>query len=108
MAKAKLTNYQKRFDYIQEDRKKELDKKKHFSCNNCECCSKAIFKNKVIFCAGLIKKTSPKCDKYRFCIIKNKNKNATDIMLEELMAIITNLSTTYLKYLSKKSKKKNG
>jgi hypothetical protein len=85
--------------------KMKLNKKKHFSCKNCICTSKAVFKNGVIFCAGLIKKTCPKCDKYRFCIIKNKNKSATDIMLEELMSLVVNLSTTYLKYLSKESKK---
>jgi len=85
--------------------KMKLNKKKHFSCKNCVCTSKAVFKNGVIFCAGLIKKTSPKCDKYRYCIIEKENKNTTDIMLEELMALITNLSTTYLKFLSKELKK---
>lgn len=83
----------------------KLNKKKHFACKNCVCTSKAVFKNKVIFCAGLIKKTHVPQDKYRFCIVKNNNKDANDIMLEELVAMITNLSTTYLKYLSKESKK---
>jgi len=82
-----------------------LSKKKHFDCKNCKCISKAIFKNKVIFCAGLIKKTLISQDKYRFCIVKNNNRSVNDIMLEELIAMITNLSSTYLKYLSEQSKK---
>jgi hypothetical protein len=84
-----------------------LDKKKHFNCKNCNGISKVIFKNKVIFCAGIIKKTLLPQDKYRFCIIKNKIKSANDIMIEELMAMITNLSSTYLRYLSKECKKRN-
>ena len=69
-----------------------LNKKKHYSCNNCKSKTKVIFKNKLIFCFGLIKKVYKPKDYYRFCIVKNKVKSANDIMLEELYAMLRGLS----------------
>ena len=81
---------------------KEDKYKKHFECKNCNKTSRIVFGNQVIFCAGLVKKPNPSCDKFRFCIGQLPNKrHATDIMVEELVSMLSNLSTTYLKYLQK-------
>jgi hypothetical protein len=69
-----------------------FNKETHMSCKNCQLKQKVTFKNKVIFCFGLIKKVYKPKDFYRFCIIKNNNKNCTEIMLEEVYAIISGLS----------------
>jgi len=72
--------------------KVKLNKKKHFSCNNCECQDRVKFKNEVIFCFGLIKKRYYKEDYYRFCVIKNKKRHSQEIMLEELYTLLMGLS----------------
>jgi len=79
----------------------------HFSCKNCKSVSKVTFSNKVLFCSGLVKKPNPLCDLFRFCICKGKQKSVTDIMIEELAALMVNLSTLYLKYLIKYPTNKN-
>ena len=78
-----------------------MDKKKHFSCKNCNKTCFVNFKNNVVFCSGLVKIPNPKCDKYRFCMIKGNSKDANDIMIEELMALVANLSQTYILYLTR-------
>lgn len=70
-----------------------LNKKKHFSCKNCNCQEKIKYKNGVLFCFGLIKKLYDKEDFYRFCIIKGKNRNANDIMEEEVQTLLMGLSS---------------
>jgi len=69
-----------------------LNKEKHTSCKNCSSKTKVVFKNNVIFCFGLVKKVYMPKDYYRYCIIKNNNKNCTDITLEELYAMLRGLS----------------
>jgi hypothetical protein len=70
----------------------KLNKIKHFSCKNCDCQDKITFENDIIFCFGLIKKTYHPEDYYRYCIIKNKNRNAQEIMEEELHCLLMGLS----------------
>jgi len=70
-----------------------LSKKKHFDCKNCKCASKVIFKNKVIFCTGLVKNPNPLCDNFRFCISKGTKRSVNDIMELELLSLIQGLST---------------
>lgn len=78
------------------------ESEKHASCNNCYSCSKAVFKNNVIFCAGLIKRKNPPCDKYRFCIIKDRIKSVNNIMIEEALALLQIISSAVLTDLSKR------
>ena len=70
-----------------------LNKKKHFACKNCKCIEKVEFKNKVIFCFGLIIKRYCKEDYYRFCITKGNKRSANDIMLEEVHSLLMGLSS---------------
>jgi hypothetical protein len=72
--------------------KVKLNKKRHFSCKNCNCQEKVRFKNGVLFCFGLVKKPYYKEDDFRFCIIKNKKRNANEVMLEELYTLLMGLS----------------
>jgi hypothetical protein len=73
--------------------KAKLNKKKHFDCKNCENIEKVKFKNSVQFCFGLIKKRFYKVDCYRFCIIKKDNRNANDVMIEELYSLLMGLTS---------------
>ena len=74
----------------------------HFSCSNCQKASRVIFGNGVIFCSGLVRRPNPRCDHFRFCIgRKDGTRSAFDIMIQEVMAMLSNLSTTFLKYLQK-------
>ena len=69
-----------------------MNKDKHFSCKNCKRIAKTEFSNQVIFCYGLVKNINCPEDYYRFCIEKNKIRNANDIMLEELQSLLMGLS----------------
>jgi len=69
-----------------------FNKEKHLSCENCEMKCKVIFKN-LFFCFGLVKKLYEPNDYYRYCIVKGDNKNCTEIMLEEVYAILNGLSS---------------
>jgi hypothetical protein len=88
-----------------------LNKKKYWNCKNCNCQEKVRFKNKVLFCFGLVKKPYCKEDYYRFCIIKGKNRNANDIMEEEVQTMLMGLSSILfhkrLKEINKKCSKKS-
>ena len=85
----------------------KLNKTKHFNCSNCNCQEKVRFKNSIIFCFGLVKKPTPMCDYYRFCIIKKKKRSATDIMEEEVQTLLMGLSRIlFLKRLKEVNKKK--
>ena len=66
--------------------------KKHTDCNNCSRSFKVTFKNKIIFCFGLVKKLLIPRDYYRFCIIKGTNRSCTEIMLEEVYTLLNGLS----------------
>ena len=70
----------------------KMNKKKHLSCKNCNRKCSVKFKNDLIFCFGLVKKLYKSTDCYRYCIIKNKTKNCTEIMLEEIYTLIRGLS----------------
>jgi hypothetical protein len=84
------------------------NKEKHTSCKNCKLKTSIIFKNKVIFCFGLIKKIYSLKDYYRFCIIKNKNRSCTDIMLEEIYTLLNGLSTLLIQKRFEEINKKYG
>jgi len=82
---------------------------KHFNCENCDCQEKVKFKNNIIFCFGLVKKTYYKIDYYRFCIIKKNKRSANELMLEELYSMLMGLSSILfhkrLKQINKKCSK---
>lgn len=83
-----------------------LNKKKHFDCKNCNCMERVRFKNNVLFCFGLIKKTYYKEDAYRFCIIKGKKRSANELMLEELYSMLMGLSSILFRKRLKEINKK--
>jgi len=83
-----------------------LNKKKHFDCKNCICQQKVKFKNKVIFCFGLVKKIYLKGDYYRFCITKKNNRSVNEIMLEELYTLLMGLSNILFQKTLKETNKK--
>lgn len=77
------------------------------SCNNCRKQSRYIFKNDVIFCFGLVKNKYKKPDEYRYCIEKNKQRTCSELMLEELYAMLQGLSTILtVNQIEKTNKKK--
>lgn len=83
-----------------------FNKKKHLSCNNCNHKLRITFKNKIIFCFGLIKKIFMPKDYYRFCIIKGTNRSCTDIMLEEIYTLLSGLTTLLIQKRFKDINKK--
>ena len=85
---------------------KKLNKKTHFNCKNCDCVERIRFKNNVMFCFGLIKNTYHKEDFYRFCIIKGKNRNANEIMLEEMYSMLMGLSSILFQHKLREINKK--
>lgn len=74
----------------------KCENKKHFSCKNCKRISRFNFKNKVMFCFGLVRKPKPNCDHYRYCIAKGNTRNANDLMKEEVEIMLYGLSIILL------------
>ena len=71
----------------------------HYSCRNCSEKARVDFKNKSAFCFGLVSKPAPACDYFRICLIKNKTKHVTDIMIEEALCYLYGISTSLIKFL---------
>lgn len=73
-------------------KKETINKTIHFSCKNCKPSGSVSFKNNVRFCFGFTKTQAKPKDFYRFCIQRNNNRNANDIMTEEVEALLMGLS----------------